>query len=196
MMIYRAATREDAGAIARGIEQASDGLVAFLLHDLAGDCSPADLLRTEVERADTVDSYCNTDVVTENGQIIAIAVSLPASEPKISADMENAIAPDRLNVVRELYQNLVEGSWLLDTLWVDASFRRQGIGSRLIDQTKAKAREKGFPSLSLATWADNDRAIRLYKRQGFQPVKIVEIPPHPQLPHSQGFLLMNYPLEP
>jgi len=193
-LTYRAAVREDSGAIAAAIAEASDGLVDFLLRDLVPDRSATELLQAEVERPNSIDSHCNTDVIACDGQIIAIAVSLPASQQKLTAEMEAFLPEDRLNAMREYYQSRVEESWLLDTLWVDSTFRGRGLGSQLIAQTKAKATAKGFPSLSLAVWADNDRALRLYKRHGFQTVKQIAIAPHPHLPHSTGFLLLNCPL--
>lgn len=51
-------------------------------------------------------------------------------------------------------------------MWVDAPFRGQGIGRRLIRQMISEARERGLASLSLSVEQGN-HAERLYSSEGF-----------------------------
>ena len=49
-------------------------------------------------------------------------------------------------------------------------FRNKGIGTRLIEELQKVLRKQGFSGLSLSVQKEN-RAIQLYRRLGFQPVK-------------------------
>lgn len=48
----------------------------------------------------------------------------------------------------------------------------QGIGAKLLESLIAYAKEHGIEILNLEVRADNDRAIRLYRRYGFQSIGI------------------------
>lgn len=50
---------------------------------------------------------------------------------------------------------------------IHKSFRRLGIGTRLIDQTISKAKEKGLERIELEVLASNIPAIKLYEKVGF-----------------------------
>ena len=50
---------------------------------------------------------------------------------------------------------------------VHKRFRRLGIGTRLIEQTISKAKEKGLERIELEVFASNSPAIRLYEKAGF-----------------------------
>jgi ribosomal protein S18 acetylase RimI-like enzyme len=47
-------------------------------------------------------------------------------------------------------------------------FRRRGTGQRLVDQTIAKARQRGIERIELEVFASNVPAISLYKKVGFE----------------------------
>jgi ribosomal protein S18 acetylase RimI-like enzyme len=60
-------------------------------------------------------------------------------------------------------ENTVE----LHRLYLMERFQRRGIGRALIEKSLAFAREKGYRSLWLGTWAENVRAQKFYARLGF-----------------------------
>ena len=55
-------------------------------------------------------------------------------------------------------------------LIVKESYRRQGIGSILIDFLVTKAIEMGYREISIGVDKKNTDALRLYKRKGFNEV--------------------------
>jgi len=59
------------------------------------------------------------------------------------------------------------GYGYIEDITVDASFRRQGIGRRLIEQAISWAKERGLPGLMLETQDNNVPACRLYEVCGF-----------------------------
>ncbi len=48
------------------------------------------------------------------------------------------------------------------------SYWNQGLGSLLIREALNRARDLGYEQMELAVYADNERAIRLYERFGFE----------------------------
>ncbi len=56
---------------------------------------------------------------------------------------------------------------LITELWVDSSFRRQGIGSLLIDFAKNKTLKHNYRALLLETQSCNTTAVDFYFHQGF-----------------------------
>lgn len=53
-------------------------------------------------------------------------------------------------------------------LWVADALHRRGIGTRLMNLAKEKAREQGCRAIILETQSCNVRAIAFYRRQGFE----------------------------
>ena len=58
-------------------------------------------------------------------------------------------------------------NWILNDLYVDAAFRRKGIGEQLIKTALQFAREEGGQFVQLETAVDNLGAQRLYETLGF-----------------------------
>ena len=57
---------------------------------------------------------------------------------------------------------------LIYHLAVDASFRGQGIGSRLMDEIESRLRAKGCIRCYLLVVTDNDEAMRYYEKRGWE----------------------------
>ncbi|PNZ24954.1 GNAT family acetyltransferase [Staphylococcus petrasii] len=55
--------------------------------------------------------------------------------------------------------------------------RGKGVGGKLLDYAEQQALENGFSKISLTVVKDNDKAVRLYKKQGFEIVGNVDHPP-------------------
>jgi ribosomal protein S18 acetylase RimI-like enzyme len=91
-------------------------------------------------------------------------------------------APNKLRLVAELEGEIVgmarvSGGDLartahfgdVDSVWVQADMRRQGIGRALMSALEGWAREEGqLEKLGLYVFSTNDRAIQLYANMGFE----------------------------
>ena len=187
---YRPARSTDAAAIAQLTMIAADGLVDFLLADLVPNTSSEELLSSLIAQEQGEASYRNTEVAVMVEQVIGIAQSYAATRHRITDEMRDFLPAERLEHLTDFFNSRVEDSWFLDTLAVAPAYQGQGIGRQLIERVKQQARDQGYPSVSLIAWADNQDAIRLYQRQEFQPVKSIQVTPHPLLPHS-GAILFN-----
>lgn len=62
---------------------------------------------------------------------------------------------------------------LLYHLAVAASFRGQGIGSRLMEEIESRLRAKGCLRCYLMVLADNDEALRYYENHGWENMQHV-----------------------
>ena len=60
----------------------------------------------------------------------------------------------------------------IETLSVAPAARGAGIGSALLDRVDAELAELGVHDVSIAAFATNARAIRLYERHGFRPASL------------------------
>ena len=58
-------------------------------------------------------------------------------------------------------------NWILNDLYVDAGYRKQGIGEKLIKTAMEFARADGAKFVELSTASDNYTAQRLYETIGF-----------------------------
>jgi ribosomal protein S18 acetylase RimI-like enzyme len=112
----------------------------------------------------------------EKGVHIGRSDSLTEIEKKVSRDPE-------LFLVAE-YQNKIIGSviggydgrrGLIYHLAVDASFRGQGIGSRLMDEVEARLRAKGCLKCYLLVTADNIEVENYYRQRGWQQMDSIHL---------------------
>ncbi|MDF2958823.1 MAG: hypothetical protein K0S39_558 [Paenibacillus sp.] len=58
-------------------------------------------------------------------------------------------------------------SLILNDLFVKEEYRKQGIAQLLLDEAKNYAKQMNAKGLELCTAIDNERARRLYERNGF-----------------------------
>lgn len=65
-----------------------------------------------------------------------------------------------------LSHECIVGECYVDQVATAAAFRRQGVGTALMEQARIFAAEKGFEVLTLSVAANNP-AVRLYERLGF-----------------------------
>ncbi|MGB0562600.1 MAG: GNAT family N-acetyltransferase [Spirulinaceae cyanobacterium] len=188
---YRAAHVEDAAAIAHGIVQAGDGFLEFALVDLPPQMPLVTVLTPHLGQPEGVFSYRNSDVAVVDETIVGVIVSFPAEQNDASPEFLQLIPSDRLAALDDFFNAALPESWYIDTLWVDAAYRRRGIGGGLIEQAQARAQAANRSTLSLMAWADKPETLAFYAAQGFEVVKPVPVGQHPALRHAEGFLLLQ-----
>jgi ribosomal protein S18 acetylase RimI-like enzyme len=64
---------------------------------------------------------------------------------------------------------------LISDIWIEPEFRRQGIGSLLIEYGIRMLMLKGYKRTYLQVSASNEKALALYKKKGFYEDHIVMI---------------------
>ncbi len=86
--------------------------------------------------------------------------------------------------IRNIGANIGE----LKRFYVLKSHQGRGVGLNLIEQTIKHAQEKGFECLRLDTMKRSNRAIKIFRRQGFQ-----EIPRYNDDPYAEVFMELRFP---
>jgi len=118
------------------------------------------------------------DAVAKEKRYLAQTRALPLE--RIEAFVRESVAKDAVQFVA-LDGSTVIGWADIFPAWADAvshvgslgmgllaAYRGQGVGERLLRACLAKAQAKGIARVELESRADNQRAIRLYERLGFQ----------------------------
>jgi ribosomal protein S18 acetylase RimI-like enzyme len=153
--------------------------------------TPVQVLARDLENEDGPHSFKNTIAATDDGAVVGMALSYASSRHGITDEMRNLIPKERLVQLDDFFSSRVENSWLLDTLGVVESHRRRGIGDRLISLTAEKALAGGYRTLSLIVFSDNDMALPLYRRRGFELVKTIQFHQNEYIGDVEEGLLMK-----
>jgi ribosomal protein S18 acetylase RimI-like enzyme len=159
---FRAATPEDAPALAELINLAGEGLPYYLWGRMAGPGESAwEVGRRRVLRDGGGSSWRKGIVVEEGGAVVACLFGYPlpdAPEP-IDAAMPAMFVP-----LQEL-ENLAPGTWYVNILAVAPAQRGRGIGASLLQL--ADRLGQGC-SMSVIVADANQGAWRLYERCGYR----------------------------
>ena len=182
IITLRCATREDCARIARLYMIAADGIAEYIWSRIdAPGLSLLEIGERRFAREDTAFSYGNALVAEKDGSVIGLALSFPM-EPPSNGDRSGADDP-----VLAPYAELEDyGSLYVSTLAVFHEHRGLGIGTRLLEEASRRARAMGLERLSLICFEKNTRALRLYRRLGFQELARRPIVPHPFLHYREG----------
>jgi ribosomal protein S18 acetylase RimI-like enzyme len=104
---------------------------------------------------------------------------------------ERDILPqDRVQILDPIDQAQDWESFLVNSVAVRPTHRRQGIGRRLLEMAIEQARGEPLARVTANVWADNVAARGLFESQGFSVQTQLEVPPHPALQHLGGSLFM------
>ena len=57
---------------------------------------------------------------------------------------------------------------VLDSLFLERSYRRQGVGEQMLKQLESKLKQNGLVSISLTVLKENEIAVNLYRKLGYQ----------------------------
>ncbi len=189
-IVYRKGRLDDCYKIAKGIDLASGGIVEFLFHDLLKDRTAVQVMAESLANEEGYESYNNAIVAEYEGHIIGIVYSYPAKFHGISDETRKIFPSDRLELLADFFASRVEDSLFLDSIYVDETFRGQGVGSKLIKLTKQKAKENGYSKLSLMVMHENKVARQTYERNHFQIVKHINVNDHKLIRNKGGIYLL------
>ncbi len=189
-IIYREGKIEDCDKIAQGIDLASGGIIEFLFHGLLKDYTPDQVMSNVLRDEKGYETYKNAIVAEYENEVIGIVYSYPAKYHGISEETRRFFPKERLEFLAEFFNSRVEDSLFLDSIYVDEKFRGLGVGSKLIQLTKEKAKKQGFSQLSLMVMNSNRVARRSYERNSFSIVKHVDVKEHPLIPNKGGIYLL------
>jgi ribosomal protein S18 acetylase RimI-like enzyme len=136
----------------------------------------------EIKRISHSESHLVTELFNSYRIFYKQASDLPLAERFIQARLEANESVIFVALVQDKNTTLPVGftqlypcyssrravkNWILNDLFVDPTFRKQGIGEQLIKTAMTFAKSTGASTLELSTAADNDTAQRLYETIGF-----------------------------
>lgn len=116
-----------------------------------------------------------------DGKVAGVIFGYPSeAEPTIDLAMQQLLAERDFAPDQKLFEDpeTLPGEWYLDSISVAEAFRGQGIGAKLMAALPEIAAAAGKQTIGLNVDIDNDKARRLYERQGFQPVESMMISGH------------------
>ncbi|WP_297672431.1 GNAT family N-acetyltransferase [uncultured Desulfovibrio sp.] len=186
--VFRPATDDDAPALAARIREVSPEVVDSLLQGLLPGISVENILTMVLRDASSHFSHKNCVLAELDGAMAGLLFAYPAEHQGIPVLMERMVSARRLLPVRELLTLCAPGSLYINTLWVDARVRGQGMADALMDYARFWAGQMGRAALSLFAWRDNTRAVAFYRRQGFSPVREITAQGPLAERHSKGDL--------
>lgn len=157
----RAATRDDARALAQIIDIAGEGLPGYLWAGMAGPGeAPRDVGMARAARDAGGFSWRNAHLAEVDGQVAGGLISYRlGTDPEPLDDLPPMLRP------LQALENRAPGSHYVNAIATLAPFRGRGVGRALMAQAAALGAEA--PELSLIVSSGNAPALRLHARLGY-----------------------------
>ena len=197
---FRPAVKADCRQIAALYRISSDGVADYIWSKLSNeddDCLSVGEQRYAREDSDF--SYRNCTIIekvekaenaksVENDQaVIGMLVAFPMHVDTDSQAQDNNIDP-----VLAPYSKLeLNNSYYICGMALILEYRGKGIGTRLLALAEQHALAKGFKQMSLIVFEQNQAALALYQRHGYEELMREAIYPHPLIHFTGDALLMG-----
>ena len=163
---FRAATPEDAPAMAELVNMAGEGLPFHLWTQLAQtDESPWYVGRERARRESGGFSYRNTVLREEDGTVVACLIGYPITDepdPSVYDDMPAMFVP-----LQQL-EDMASGTWYVNVLAVYPDYRRKGYGTEFLALAERLALYESKNEMSVIVADNNLGARRLYESYGYR----------------------------
>ncbi len=172
---FRAATTEDCYELARLFRIASSGVADYMWSRLAPKypgLTPLEIGARRFAKAEGNFSYKNCVVAEQDGAVIGMLFTFPIEEEQ-GTDAKPA------DPILKPYEDLVSpGSLYICALALLPEFRGRGVGTEMLSIARKQAHQRGFDTLSLQVFEQNEGAVRLYERSGFEVAGRALVVPH------------------
>ena len=184
---FRAATREDRYELARLFRMASGGVADYVWSTLAPKypgLTPLEIGARRFAREEGNVSYRNCVVAEQEGAVIGMLFTFPIEEEQEAHD-------EPADPILKPYEELeIPGSFYICALALFPAFRSRGVGTKMLSIAREQAHKRGFSTLSLLVFEQNEGALRLYERNGFEVAGRAPVVPHELIDHTGDVLLM------
>ncbi|WP_395022678.1 GNAT family N-acetyltransferase [Dongia sp.] len=172
---FRIGEAADAELIVDMVLQAGDGLFESLLDGVVPGVRAKQLLRMAVKGEGSPLNFGNAIVAEGNGAVVGMALSYPASEFGLHPVLQSLLPRARIEQFEALFQTPLPDSWYLNSLAVADAFRGKGLAKLLLGCCGDLALSAGQSRLSLHVWADNQVALELYRKLGFDETQRIPV---------------------
>ena len=186
-MVFRPALPADAYALAELSIMAGDGLYEFLLEEMAPKEMLAGLIARTMKQETGGFTWRHCFVADDKG-VVGMVNAYPAAW--LREEEQNILPQDKVRTLDPIDQAQDWDSFLVNGIAVREPYRRQGIGTRLMEWAFEQARTGGFARISANVWEDNVAGRGLFADQGFDLQTRIQVAEHIGLSHEGGSLLM------
>lgn len=186
--VLRKARPEDSPKLAELMNIAGHGIPAYLWGEMAA--SNEDVMAfgaRRVARTEGDFSYTNAHVAVYQDVIVGMLLGYKLPDPYELGSLEEVPAAVRPLVQLEA---LAPGSWYINAIATDSSYRGQGVGKRLMRLAEKLAVDSGAETMSWIVAEDNVQVRALYERLDYQVVARRPIVRFPGCPHTGDWVLM------
>jgi ribosomal protein S18 acetylase RimI-like enzyme len=184
---FRTATKEDCYELARLFRIASGGVADYMWSRLAPKypgLTPLEIRARRFAREEGNFSYKNCVVAEQDGALIGMLFTFPIEEGQEAAG-------EPTDPILKPYEELeIPGSFYICALALFSGFRGRGVGTKMLSIARKQARQRGFGTLSLLVFEQNEGAVRLYERNGFEVAGRAPVVPHELIQHTGDVLSM------
>lgn len=187
---FRPAEPEEASELTDIIRETSGGLVDYILTGVIPFTSPKQILSSQVISRESLYSYSNIIVCEEDGEVIGLLLAYPWNKQVASDMTRRFLSKEKYGIVEALLNSAEENSLFINTFWVSAKYRGEGLADVLMDVAAEWAAKEGLVRLSLHVWEGNERAVRFYEKHGFKRTRSFSFPDHKLLHYKTCKLQM------
>jgi ribosomal protein S18 acetylase RimI-like enzyme len=189
--VYRPANKGDSRFIAEMIAVSSDGVALIEWTEESQNAAGRSALEIGAgmyasEQGDY--SYRHCWIAEFSGQRAGMLLGfpMPARKP------EEIVAPpfDGTDVFAPYKYLEAPDTWYICGVAVLPEYRGRKIGTGLMQIARDQAATQGYDRLSLVVFEENDAALRLYRRLGYEVIDQAPVVPHPLIRYRGNALLM------
>jgi len=184
----REATLDDCRAIAELALMAGEGIPAYFWEQSRRGRQDiidvgANNLTSETENF----SYRNVTIAEVDGKIAGMLLAYKLPPPGNLDDLNEY--PEFIRPLIELEQ-CVPGSYYINMIATYPGFRGKSIGTRLMGTVSESALEAGCKLISVEVFEQNQGALKLYQRLGYEITERRRVVPHSCHPYSGGDIIL------
>ena len=189
--VFRPANADDSRFIAEMIDVSSDGvaLIEWAEESQKAVGRSALDIGAEMYASEEGDySYRNCWIAEVSGQRAGMLLGFPMGARKPG----DIVAPpfDGSDVFAPYKYLEASDTWYICGVAVLPEYRGRKIGTGLMQLAREQAQAQSYDRLSLVVFEENDAAVRLYRRLGFEVIDQAPVVPHPLIRYNGNALLM------
>jgi len=178
---------EDCYELARLFRIASSGVADYMWSRLAPKypgLTPLEIGARRFAREEGNFSYRNCVVAEQDGAVTGMLFTFPIEEGHEADDQPT-------DPILKPYEELeIPGSFYICALALLPGFRGRGVGTEMLSIAREQAHHRGFGTLSLLVFEQNEGALGLYERNGFRVAGRAPVVAHELIDHTGDVLLM------
>lgn len=188
-MQIRKANRSDVHDIAKLALIAGEGIPAWFWKQSTAEAQSIEDAGAEKLLSETENfSYRNVHVAVTDGKVAGMVLAYRLPDEDNAEDLDEL--PEFIRPMVELEQ-CVPGSFYINMLATFPQYRNMSIGTKLMGMVDSLASDAGCSTTSIEVFEQNEGALRLYQRLGYELAERRRVVPHECHPYDGELLLLT-----